>query len=328
MNQRYFLVTGGAGFIGSHLVEHLLNSGSDVLVLDNFSTGSWDNLHAAMHRGCQVIDADASEALARVDTEKLSGIFHLAATVGVSRVLEDSAEMIRNNLRSSEAAIETALKARCPLLMASSSEVYGPTSTPDSLRESDALKLGPPDEPRWAYALTKAIDEQLAMATHRSQGLDVRVVRFFNTIGPRQVGDYGMVLPRMVRAAIDGEPLIVYGDGTQTRCFCDVADVVAGLADLMVAPGANGQVINIGNNQPVSIEALAECVLQVTGSSSPVQRVSYEACPQRRGEPLQRLPCLKKLCGLVPWQPRYTLPESIKRVEKWMCYPGEGVSNS
>lgn len=321
--EQHILITGGAGFIGSHLCEHMLRRGVAVTVVDDFSTGCRANLNDAIELGCRVVEMDVAQLREAASAfSDVTGIVHLAATVGVSRVVENPLAMIRNNLATSEAVVDVSRAISCPLLMASSSEVYGPSLASEALSESNALTVGPPDEPRWGYALTKALDEQLALAAHREHGLDVRVVRFFNVIGPRQVGDYGMVIPRMVAAAMAHKPVTVFGDGSQTRCFCDVADVVACLDELLFLSDASGAVINLGRDEEIRIDELARRVIKITGSDSEIQYVSYEQVPQRRGEPQRRRPDLTKLHGLVAWRPQIELDASIERIWQWMQRQG------
>ena len=275
--KRSILVTGGAGFIGSHLVEHLLEGGFKVVVVDDFSTGNHANLEkATAYAGSRLetIEGKVSQVLPELDADRFEGCYHLAAAVGVRMVIEAPIHTIETNVHETSAALEFARRGQIPTLIASTSEVYGKgSSTPFS--EDDDVVYGPTTCARWSYACSKAIDEYLALA-HAREGLaPTVVVRFFNTVGPRQVGEYGMVLPRFVRAALDGDPLEVYGDGLQSRCFCDVRDVIPALVKLLALPAARGVVFNIGSSDPITIMALAEKVRRRLQSSSEIVCVPY-----------------------------------------------------
>ncbi|MHC4414839.1 MAG: NAD-dependent epimerase/dehydratase family protein [Planctomycetota bacterium] len=273
--ERVSLVTGGAGFIGSHLVEHLARRGDHVIVVDDVSTGRRSNLDGVDASRMTFMEASVADAMRSLQPGEITEIYHLAAAVGVRLVIDQPIGTIETNLLETSAALNFAATASTPILFASSSEVYG-KSTRTPFGEDDDVVYGPPRQPRWAYACSKAIDECLALAHHHENGLPVVVVRFFNTVGPRQVGRYGMVLPRFVAAALENEPIEVYGDGRQTRCLCDVRDVVEVLPSLLSEPSCEGEVFNVGSDEPIEIRALAELVRETLGSRSPIVYVPYD----------------------------------------------------
>ncbi|HXI49854.1 MAG TPA: NAD-dependent epimerase/dehydratase family protein [Candidatus Saccharimonadales bacterium] len=309
------LVTGGAGFIGSHLVERLLADGKHVVVIDDFSTGSKANLqHLAAHPRLRLLASRVSrcEELPQLASGAES-IYHLAATVGVERVLESPLRAIETNLRETEAVLQAAAASRTRVLVASSSEVYG-KSDKALLSEDDDLLIGPPTQPRWSYACSKLMDEFLALAFRREQGLPAVIVRLFNTVGPRQSGRYGMVLPRFVAAARANQRLRVFGDGTQTRCFCDVGDVVEALVRLQRVPEASGEVVNVGSTEEVSIHDLALRVIEALGSTSSVEFVPYHLAYRGPFEDLRRRrPDVSKLAALTGFKPKTSLRTVILR---------------
>jgi len=318
-SSRRVLVTGGAGFIGSHLCELLLAQGETVCVADNLSTGRATNLHAARdHARLRVITGDCAQTLDALSRagEVFDEVYHLAAAVGVKLVVERPIECIETNVMQTAAVLRFALKCGpegrgARALIASSSEVYG-KSAKVPFAEDDDVTYGPTSKARWSYAASKAIDEYLALAHHQQSGLHAVVVRFFNTVGPRQVGDYGMVLPSFVRAALAGEPLKVYGDGQQTRCFCDVRDVVGALPVLLRTPGCEGRVFNVGGERSISIAELAELVIKTLGSRSQVQRVPYERAYAAGFEDLrQRQPDLTRLRAAIGFAPAVPLDRTI-----------------
>lgn len=286
------LITGGAGFIGSHLTELLLERGHSVVVVDNLSTGRLSNLPD--HRNLTVIEADLADVLPELGQRvgPVDHIHHLAAAVGVKLVMDKPAEAIETNVALT-ADLLTAAGTAGPdggparTLIASSSEVYG-KGTGEVFSEDDDVIYGPTTVTRWSYAASKALDEHLALAHHRDHGLPVVVARFFNTVGPRQVGDYGMVLPRFVAAALANEPLTVFGDGSQSRCFADVRDVVTALPALIERDACLGRVFNIGADTPITIRELAETVIRVTGSSSQIVTMPFDAAYPRGFEDLKR----------------------------------------
>lgn len=310
------LITGGAGFIGSHLAERLLNHGQHVTIIDNLSTGRFENIahlqkHPNFHyaiediRNIHVIDRLVSEC---------DVIYHLAAVVGVQRIIDSPIDTIEVNIGGTEVLLKTARRYRKRLLVASTSEVYGKgVSLP--FREDDDRLLGPTTRSRWSYAASKAIDEFLALAYHREAGLPVTIVRLFNTVGPRQSGQYGMVLPRFVRWALQNKPIQVYGDGEQSRCFANVFDVIEGIHGLMASEDTIGQVFNIGSSEEVSILQLAERVKDHADSASQIQLVPYEEAYESGFEDFRRrVPSVDKIQAAIGWQPRTTLNETIQQV--------------
>ena len=310
------LVTGGAGFIGSHLTERLLADGASVVVIDDLSTGSLDNLRAvAGHPGLRVIESKVSGFTGLAELVAGCGfIFHLAAAVGVELVVNSPIRTIETNLRETEAVLAAAAPAGVPLLLASTSEVYG-KSPKMVFSEDDDLLIGPPTLGRWSYACSKLMDEFLALAHMRERGLPVTIVRLFNTVGPRQTGRHGMVLPRVVDAAKAGRPLRVYGDGLQTRCFCHVADTVEALVRLRACDAARGEVVNVGHDEPVSIRELAARVIQTLGTGSVVEFVSYEQAYAAGFEDMRnRRPALEKLARLTGFRPERSLRQIIHEV--------------
>jgi UDP-glucose 4-epimerase len=312
------LVTGGAGFIGSHLVSTLLARGDEVTVVDNLSTGRRINLPESRER-LTFIEGDLAATLGGVlQRSEFDEIFHLAAAVGVKLIVAEPIESIKTNIEQTSSLLEFAhgqRSVRPRVLIASSSEVYG-KSTKDSFSEEDDVVYGPTSVPRWSYAMCKAIDEHLALAYHGQRGLAVTVTRFFNTVGPGQVGDYGMVLPRFVARAVRGEPIEIYGDGSQSRCFCDVRDVASVLPRVI---GCAGGVFNIGSAEPVSIAELARLVIRSTGSSSEVRMIPYEAAYGAGFEDLRfRRPDVRKLRERVGFEPVYRLEQTIRDVAEWI----------
>ncbi len=310
------LITGGAGFIGSHLTSELLAQGHEVHIIDNLSTGSQENLDSHhsnsrlwLHEG-DILDDAVLEPLIRDCDE----VYHLAAAVGVRLILEKPVETIMTNVRGTENVLELARKYSRKVLIASTSEVYGKNKN-GPLREDDDRVLGSVMKQRWAYANTKTLDEFLALAYHREWGLPVVIVRLFNTVGPRQIGHYGMVIPNFVGAALEGEPIVIYGSGRQSRCFSHVHDVVRGLMSLMAHPGAVGEIFNVGNKEETTIENLARRVKELTGSSSPISYISYEEAYGPGFEDMERrVPDLTKIRNLVGYQSRKSLDEILASV--------------
>jgi UDP-glucose 4-epimerase len=310
--QRVCLVTGGAGFIGSHLVEHLVARGDRVVVVDNLSTGRRSNLAAVDEARMTFIEGTVADVLPRLDPSEFDELYHLAAAVGVRLVIRQPIGTIETNVHQTSAALAFAAAGSMPILIASTSEVYG-KSTRLPFAEGDDVVYGPPAEPRWAYACSKAIDEFLALAHHQENDLQVVVVRFFNIVGPRQVGHYGMVLPRFVVAALAGEPLEVHGDGRQTRSFCDVRDVVGPVTALLGDAGCAGGVYNVGSDAPTEIGALAELVRDTLGSRSQIVRVPYERAFGPGFDDLRhRQPDLTRLRRATKFAPRIPLAQSIR----------------
>jgi UDP-glucose 4-epimerase len=311
----HVLVTGGAGFIGSHLVERLLNRGNAVVVLDDLSTGSLENLRAVRgHPRLKILESKISscEGLARCVAEAES-IYHLAAAVGVELVVNTPIQVLQTNLHETEVLLEAASAKGTPVLLTSTSEVYGKSLKP-AFGEEDDLLIGPPHQARWSYACSKLMDEFLALAYAKEQRLPVVIARLFNTVGPRQTGRYGMVLPRFINAAKNGKALQVYGDGQQTRCFCYVTDVVEALVRLQHCPDARGQVFNVGSTEEISIQSLAELVVKIVGSRSPIEFVPYvQAYAPGFDDMRRRKPIVDKLEKLTGFRAATPLEEIIRR---------------
>jgi UDP-glucose 4-epimerase len=308
------LVTGGAGFIGSHLVEALLARGDRVTVIDDLSTGRIENLGAVRaHPGLRFVQADLREAAGRADwVEGAETIFHLAAHVGVRRILTHSIESLLNNVQCTVALLERAARAQRRLILFSSSEVYGKRNGA-ILEEGDDLAIGAPSIARWSYATGKAVDEALALAYHREQGLPVTIVRCFNTCGPRQTDRYGMVLPTFIRQALAGAPLTVHGDGRQTRCFSYVGDVVRGALLLSEAPATIGEIFNVGSDEEISIGNLAARIVALTESRSPIAAVPYaHAYGDDFEDVRRRVPSLAKIHAFVGYAPRVPLEQLLR----------------
>ncbi|MBI2949524.1 MAG: NAD-dependent epimerase/dehydratase family protein [Verrucomicrobia bacterium] len=312
MNTR-ILVTGGAGFIGSHLVERLLREGNAVTVIDDCSTGSLDNLKAVIsHPDLRILHAKVSEC-ADLDAiaANSSFIFHLAAAVGVELVVHSPIRTIQTNLHETEVILQAAGARSVPVLLTSTSEVYGKSQKP-AFSEEDDLLIGPPFLGRWSYACSKLMDEFLALAYAQEKGLPVVVARIFNTVGPRQTGRYGMVLPRFIEAAKAGLPLKVFGDGRQTRCFCYVADTVEALIRLQKSTETRGGVFNVGGTEEISIRDLAQLVVRVLGSKSPIEFVPYsEAYAVGFQDMQRRKPVVEKLFRTVQFRPSTPLDQVI-----------------
>jgi UDP-glucose 4-epimerase len=312
--RRRYLITGGAGFIGSHVSEALINSGHQVVALDNLSTGSETNVAGLSVRGAyrlvlgSVLDAQLLDEL----VEQCDIVIHLAAAVGVKLIVEQPLRSLVTNIRGTEHVIEAAHRYRRRVFIASSSEVYGKNGDAPLHEMSDCV-VGPPTRSRWGYALSKAVDECLAMAYARERGMSTVIGRFFNTVGPRQSPSYGMVIPRMLEQALSGDPITVFGDGTQTRCFCHVSDVVRAVLGLLALPAAEGEVFNIGSTEEVTINELADRVVAITHSSSPVVRIPYEqAYTSGFEDMMRRVPDTRKIKALIGWSPTYDL-DSILR---------------
>jgi UDP-glucose 4-epimerase len=301
------LITGGAGFIGSHLVDRYIADGADVIVIDDFSTGSRQNLahhgtsHLTVVEGKAEDRAVLDEAFVRVDL-----VYHLAAAVGVFEILRRPLESLRTNLDATEAVFERATRDGVRTVFTSTSEVYGKNGKA-RLAETDDSIYGPTTANRWLYAVSKAVDEFLALATYREYGFPVTIVRLFNTTGPRQTGAYGMVVPRLIQQALSGSPITVFGDGSQTRCFTNVRDVVEALVRIAAAPAAIGRVVNIGQPNEVSIEDLAELIRTITASSSTIEHVPYAVAYEPGFEDMRRrvpeVELLRELTGFVPSTP-------------------------
>ncbi|TAL06962.1 MAG: NAD-dependent epimerase/dehydratase family protein [Verrucomicrobia bacterium] len=315
MSTHHVMVTGGAGFIGSHLVERLLHEGKRVVVVDDLSTGSRENLRSVeKNPSLRIIESKISACaeLPQLVTSAES-IFHLAAAVGVELVVKSPIHVLETNLHETEVLLEAAAPRRVPVLVASTSEVYGKSQKP-AFSEEDDLLIGPPHQSRWSYACSKLMDEFLALAYAQERGLPVVITRLFNTVGPRQTGRYGMVLPRFIAAARASEPLKVYGDGQQSRCFCYVLDTVEALLRLQSAPAARGQIFNIGGTEEVTILELAERVIETLGSKSRIEFIPYEqAYAPGFDDMRRRKPVVEKLARTIGFQPATTLREIIRR---------------
>ncbi|HWN84239.1 MAG TPA: NAD-dependent epimerase/dehydratase family protein [Vicinamibacterales bacterium] len=310
------LLTGGAGFVGSHLAERLLELGHEVAVLDNLSTGSMENIAHLKGRArfSYVIDTVTNEPLLAEMIDQSDVVFHLAAAVGVKLIVEQPVHTIETNVHGTEVVLKHANKKKKLVVIASTSEVYG-KSTDVPFREGADLVLGATVKHRWAYACSKLIDEFLALAYWKEKKLPIVIVRLFNTVGPRQTGQYGMVLPTFVRQALSGQPITVFGDGTQTRSFTYVADVVDALVKLAQEPRAIGEVFNIGNTEEVTIADLAERVKRMTDSASPVQFIPYDQAYEAGFEDMpRRVPDISKVRNLVGYEPRLSLDEIVCRV--------------
>lgn len=308
-----YLITGGAGFIGSHLADALLAEGHRVVALDDFSTGRRENVaHLAGDPRFECVAGTIfDEALLDRLLAPADAVFHLAAAVGVRLIVENPVLTIETNVGGTERVLDAANRHRTPVLIASSSEVYG-KGTRVPFREDDDLLFGSTGTARWSYGCSKAIDEFLALAYARERGLPVVVVRLFNTAGPRQTGAYGMVLPRFVRQALTGEPITVYGDGTQRRCFCHVADVVAALTALIGHPGAQGMVFNVGSDEEIAIGTLAERVRALAESDSEIRRIPYRDAWNEQFEDMERrVPDLTRVRALLGFRPPRTLNQII-----------------
>lgn len=313
------LVTGGAGFIGSSLVERLLARGDSVTVIDNLSTGRLENLEplrrdADVARRLRVVTREVSAALPSFDPRDFDEIYHLAAAVGVRLVLEEPIRTIETNVQEASALLRFAAETQTPTLLASTSEVYG-KSAKTPFAEDDDVVYGPTIFSRWSYACSKAIDEYLALAYHARHALPVVIVRFFNTVGPRQIGRYGMVLPRFVRAALAGDALEVHGDGSQSRCFCDVRDALPALTALVGDRRHAGRVFNLGRDEVISIRELAELVIRTLGSSSTIRFVPYEeAFASGFDDLVVRQPDLTRIREAIGFRPSIPLERTIRDI--------------
>ena len=310
------LITGGAGFIGSHLADRLLDRGDQVVLLDDLSTGRLSNIEHLNGRSDaefvlgSILNTDlVDKVVSRVDT-----IFHLAAAVGVNLIVEKPLESLITNIRGTETVVEKAHKYNTRILVMSTSEIYG-KNTSDSLSEDDDRILGSPLKSRWSYSEAKAIDEILAYTYWREKGLETVIIRLFNTVGPRQTGSYGMVVPRFVGQALRHQPLTIFGEGTQTRCFCHVSDVVGGLVALSEHPEAFGRVFNLGGTEEISIGDLAERIIELAGSDSEVEYIPYDAAYEEGFEDMvRRVPNVDRARQLVGFEPSVGLDDIIRSV--------------
>jgi len=308
------LITGGAGFIGSHLAERLLKDGNKVIAIDNLSTGSLKNIEAfKANRRFDFVEGDVRNTeLMETLVERGDVVFHLAAAVGVQLIADRPVHTIETNISGTEVVLEACNKFGRKILIASSSEVYG-KSEAVPFREDDDIVLGSTSLSRWSYACSKAIDEFLGLAFHQQYGLGVVIGRFFNTIGPRQTGQYGMVVPRFVQWASRNEPVLIYGTGKQRRCFCFVDDLVEAVIELMNCNHAAGQVYNIGSTEETTIEQLADKIIALTASSSKKEFVPYEVAYGRPIEDMmRRVPNLERIKKTIGWQPKTNLTETLQ----------------
>ena len=314
------LITGGAGFIGSHLSELLLDRGVEVFVLDDLSTGSERNVaHLRDRPGFHlVVDSVLKSSVVNELVHRCDVVYHLAAAVGVRLIVEEPVHTLVTNIQGTENVLDHCNRFGKRVLVASTSEVYGDRREPEALAEESKRMYGPTTARRWAYAESKALDEFLALAYHQERGLDCVIVRLFNTVGPRQSGQYGMVIPRFVANALAGRPLEIYGDGTQTRCFCHVQDTIRALVDLMEARGISGEIFNVGSTERVTINDLARRVVTMTGSSSQFVSVPYnEVYGQGIEDMLHRQPAIEKVNEAIGWEPTRSLEEILGDVVQY-----------
>ncbi len=323
-----FLITGGAGFIGSHLAELLLGRGHQVMLLDDLSTGSIENIrHLKVNGSLQYfLDTIANKPLLAELVDESDVIIHLAAAVGVRLIVESPVRTIETNIDGTQRVLDAACKKRKLVFIASTSEVYGKNNQVPFHEDAD-LVLGPTSKSRWSYAASKAVDEFLGLAYWREKKQPVIIGRFFNTVGPRQTGRYGMVLPNFVSQALQGEPITVFGSGKQSRCFCDVSDAVEALYRLVICDAAVGQVVNIGNDQEITIEGLAELVKQRTRSASPIRYLPYDQAYEPGFEDMmRRVPSLEKLERLTGFRPQVPLEEIVDRVAGYLAAKRQTVA--
>lgn len=323
-----YLITGGAGFIGSHLADYLLEQGHKVHVVDNFSTGSFSNIRHLQGRDDFSYSVDNVVDYEKLDEliERHDRIYHLAAAVGVKLIMEKPVETIETNIQGTRNVLRLASYYDKKLLVASTSEVYGKLMENDDgldrLHEKGDWRLGPPNKRRWAYACSKAMDEFLSLAYYDEKKLPVIVARFFNTVGPRQTGRYGMVVPTFVQQALMNEPIKVHGDGEQTRCFTYVRDVVEAVDHLMNTPEAEGEVYNIGSEAPITINELARKVKRLSGSGSDIEHIPYEQVYGKGFEDMRRrTPDLEKLKNTINYEPRYTIEDILEKVIEYYRLP-------
>jgi UDP-glucose 4-epimerase len=322
-----YLITGGAGFIGSHLAERLLERGDQVLLMDNLSTGSMENIrhlkqYDRMHYFLEPLEN--RQLLAEL-VDEADVIFHLAAAVGVKLIVESPVRTIETNVNGTQMVLEAACRKRKLVFAASTSEVYGKNTNVPFHEDAD-LVLGPTTKGRWSYAASKALDEFLALSYWKEKGLPVVIARLFNTVGPRQTGRYGMVLPTFVKQALEGSPLTVYGTGKQSRCFCDVNDAVEAILRLAATDKAVGEVVNVGNDFEITIEDLARVVKERTGSSSRIDYIPYDQAYEPGFEDMfRRVPSVEKLEELTGFRPETALPEIVDRVTSYARNKVSGI---
>ncbi len=319
-----YLITGGAGFIGSHLTEYLLDQGNEVVIVDDLSTGSWENLpRSEKNPNFRPFVADAADVvLMEREIRDVDFVFHLASSVGVKLIVSRPVDSIRRIVRQTEVVVDLCAKYRKPVLLTSTSETYGKSESVPFREDMDVL-LGPSCKNRWSYAVAKLLDEFYLLAHREQTALPVYIVRLFNVVGPRQTGHYGMVMPRFIAAALKNEPLLVYGDGSQTRCFSSVHDIVKGLAAFAQTPDAAGEVVNLGTDSEISIIDLAKRVVELCQSSSEIKTISFtEAYGPNFDDMLRRVPCLDKAKRLIGWNPTRSLDDIILETRDWMIETG------
>jgi len=311
-----YLITGGAGFIGSHLSDALIARGDEVIVLDNLTTGRSSNIEQLLpNPNFTLIEGSILDTnLVNEIVESVDHVLHLAAAVGVFNIIDKPLESLTTNIRGTENILEAAYKHNKEVLIASSSEIYGKNSSGPLNEESDRI-VGSPLKSRWSYSEAKAIDESMAQFYHLEKGVKTRIIRLFNTVGPRQVGHYGMVVPRFVAAALKNEPLTVYGTGDQSRCFCHVYDAIRGILAIIDSNQTIGSAFNVGNNVEISIKKLAEQVIKITGSTSQIAQSEYDTAYKAGFEDMQRrVPDISKIESVVGWVPKLSLDQIISDV--------------
>ena len=327
MNYRKILITGGAGFIGSHLTERLLGDGMTVTVIDNLTTGNWSNLdHISQNERLRVIVASAADPrLLEKEVPRHDFVYHLASAVGVKLIIDHPVHTVENIVKTTEVVMKVCSKYRRPVLLTSTSEVYG-KSAEIPFREDADIVMGATSKRRWAYACAKALDEFLVLAHSYETNLPVFIVRLFNTVGPRQTGRYGMVLPSLVGQALSGKPMSVYGSGLQSRCFCSVHDVVNALARFLECPAAAGKVVNIGSEEEISILALAHKIKDLTGSDAEIELIPYEeAYGPGFDDMMRRVPDLTRARQLLGWAPQRKLNDIIRDIASSLAPSDERI---
>lgn len=309
-----YLITGGSGFIGSHLAESLISRGDEVVIVDNQSTGSIANLKNIVAKVEFIYGDILDKSLLEKHVLKSDHIVHLAAALGVLNIVNKPLQSLKINIQGTEKVLELADKFKKPILIASTSEVYGKNNKVP-LNEDDDRIIGHPLKSRWSYSEAKAVDESLAYFYYLENKLPIRIVRFFNTVGPRQIGQYGMVVPRFVSAALKNEPIQVYGSGDQIRCFCHISDAIRALLLVIDSNKAIGQVFNVGNNQQISIMDLAKKVIEITGSKSKINKIPYsEAYPEGFEDMQRRVPDISKIKNILGWSPEIALDQIIRDI--------------
>ena len=308
------LITGGAGFIGSHLVDNFILKGDDVNILDNLATGSKENLRGAAKKAKLIIGDIRNHELVEELVSEADLVLHMAAALGVDNIMSDTIESISTNIYGSEVVLQSASRNKKRIIIASTSEIYG-KNPKQPLSENDDRVVGTPQNFRWTYSDAKAIEESIARVLYLEKGLQVTTVRFFNTIGPRQTGKYGMVVPKFIAAALAGDDIQVYGDGNQTRVFCHVADAINGLLSLLETPKSIGEVFNIGGVGEISINELAERVVKITKSNSKIVRIPYtSAYPDGYEDMQRRVPDIAKMESFTGWSPKFNLDGAILNI--------------